>query len=376
MSHERIDATNVNRNQVWIFLGLTFGLTFLLDLFLYLTVGYGANAGTSFLLQMQMLIPASVAMILQLFVFKSSPIYHLKDRTRWFFYSYLGYALFHLLLAVSVVFVPNRTYQTIASVLIQLLLIAGLVLVVVLRLLLGKEPFHRAGLSGGQFRYYVLFGLLFVAIYGVMTGLNVLFGLGQPVNVKELLSQAAGGQAAGLDLIPGWALLLIVGAQSVLLGPILGLLVAFGEEYGWRGYLQGELVKMGKVRGILLLGIIWGLWHVPVIAMGHNYPGYPLLGSILMTFYTVALAFILGYAVLKSGSVWLAAFLHALNNQVASFLMVAVYMPNDPVFSFGVGLYGLVIWALVVGALLMLDRKEWLAASPSQLEPTIVPEET
>jgi hypothetical protein len=79
-----------------------------------------------------------------------------------------------------------------------------------------------------------------------------------------------------------------------------------------------------------------------------------------MTVYTIALAFIFGYAVLKSGSVWLAAFLHGLNNQVLAFLMAAVYMPDDPVFSFGTGIYGLIVLAVVVVALLLFDRKAWI----------------
>jgi membrane protease YdiL (CAAX protease family) len=160
-------------------------------------------------------------------------------------------------------------------------------------------------------------------------------------------------------LIPEFALLLLVGFQSVVIGPILGLLVAFGEEYGWRGYLQGELVKLGKVRGILLLGVIWGLWHAPIIMMGHQYPGYPFWGVVLMTWYTIVLAIFFGYAVLKSGSVWLAAFLHGLNNQVVAFLAIAVNRPDDPVFSFAYGLYGLIVLSIAVVVLLLADRTEW-----------------
>ena len=99
----------------------------------------------------------------------------------------------------------------------------------------------------------------------------------------------------------------------MLLGPILGLVITFGEEYGWRGYLQSELFKLGRVRGVLLLGVIWGVWHWPLILMGYNYPGHPLLGVVLMTLYTMGLGIVLSYAVLKSGSVLLAAFLHALS---------------------------------------------------------------
>jgi len=71
--------------------------------------------------------------------------------------------------------------------------------------------------------------------------------------------------------------------------------------------------------------------------------------------------------VLKSGGIWIAAFLHGLNNQVYSFLAMMVYKPDHPVFSFGVGLYGIVI-LLIVAGLLLLDR-EWTADnSPEQLQ--------
>jgi len=350
-----------NWRQVAAFVGVTFVLTYLLDLSLYLAGGYGANAATTLLLQVQMLIPACVAIVLQVFVFKDSPIYRLRGPARWFFYGYLVYAAIHLGIAISALLVANETYQIVASALIQLLLVVFLLLLLLLRLVAGKEAFAKAGLAGGKFWYYISFGLLVGAIYALMTGLNALFGLGQWVDFSMQLIQAAGDQAASAADIPNWLLLAIVGVQAVVLGPVLALPIAFGEEYGWRGYLQGELIKMGRVRGILLVGVIWGLWHAPIIAMGHNYPGYPVLGILLMTLYTIALGFLLGYAVLKSGSVWLAAFLHGLNNQAAAFLIAAVFRPDDPVFSFGLGLYGLIVWAIVVAGLLLLDRKTWTA---------------
>ncbi len=371
MGEEPLEAFKPNWKQVTAFLGLTFGLTYLLDLALYLTVGYGQGAGTLMLLQVQMLIPASVAIALQLWAFKESAIYHLRERTRWFFYLYLAYAVLYAALALSVLLVSSGPYQTLVSVLTLALSVGGLVFVIILRLVSGREAFERAGLAGGKIWLYLGFGLLLTVIYGTMTALNALFGLGQPADVGALI-EASGGQSAGLDMLPSYAIVLIGGVQSILLGPFLGMLVAFGEEYGWRGYLQGELIKLGKVRGILLVGVIWGLWHAPVIMMGHNYPGYPLLGVLVMTLYTIALAFFLGFAVLVSGSVWLAAYLHALNNALASFLMVLVYTPDDPVFSFGVGLYGLFVWAVVVAGLLIFGRRRWsapaLAARPQVTE--------
>ena len=153
-----------NWKQVATFLGLTFGLTYLLDLVLYLGGGYGGTPATGLLLQVQMLIPACVAIVLQVFVFKDSPIYHVRDRTRWFFYGYLVYALIHLGIAVGALLIANQTYQIIASAAVQLLLVVLLLLLVLLRLVAGKEAFQKAGLAGGNFWYYISLGLFLVAI--------------------------------------------------------------------------------------------------------------------------------------------------------------------------------------------------------------------
>ena len=321
-------ALKPNWRQVAAFVGLTFAITYLLDLVLYLTIGYSNHPATAILLQLQMLLPAAVAIALQLLIFRNSPLYRLKGPARWFFYFYLLYTFIYIGLAVSVYLMPNAIWTSVASLATLGLGLAGVLIAILLRLVAGRESFRRVGLAGGKVRYWIFFGLLTVLVYGLMTALNALLGLGEAVDIRAFLTQAGGGQAEALATVPDSALFLLLAVPTVLLGPFLGLLVSSGEEYGWRGYLQSELVKMGKVRGLLLLGIIWGLWHAPIIAMGHNYPGYPILGILIMTLYTTGLAFFLGYVVLKSGSPWLAAFLHAVNNQALS--LIHIFKPTRP----------------------------------------------
>ena len=348
---------DVNWKQVGLFLVLTFGLTWLLDLVLWLRVGYGQNLTTGVLLQLQMLLPAFCAIVLGMFVFKGSPLYTVrtnKERPRWFFYYFLIYTVIYAIVGAVMIISPNLTM---AGGVTQGLTILGLVILIILRAVSGREAFARAGLAGGKFVHWLLFAMGFVLFYGLQAALNYFFRLGELVDIMQLIAQLAPAQMEQVERMTPTALLLITGIQAVLLAPFTALLLGFGEEYGWRGYLQSELVRMGRVRGILLLGVIWGLWHAPVIVMGHNYPGYPVVGVFLMIGYTVGLGFVLGYAVLKSGSVLLAAFLHALNNQVVGFLSVMVYRPTDPVFSFGVGLYGIAVLAVIV--LLILRDPIW-----------------
>jgi membrane protease YdiL (CAAX protease family) len=348
----------VNWRQVGLYLGLTFGLTWLLDLALWLAGGYGQNGGTTVVLQLQMLLPAFCAIVLELFVFQNSALYQMRrsgERPIIFYYCFIAYTLIFAAVGIAALVSEAQAVTVASSLVAQGLTVLGLLVLIALRVASDRETFARAGLSGAKPVLWLLFAIGFALFYGLQTLLNIAFHLGEPVDVAQLMLQSLPGEE--MPPLPSTAFMLITGVQAVLLAPFLALLISFGEEYGWRGYLQRELVKLGKVKGILLLGIIWGIWHAPVIMMGHNYPGYPLAGVFLMTAYTVGLGFALSYAVFKSGSVLLASYLHALNNQVLSFLTVMVYQPSDPVFSFGVGLYGLITLAIVV--LLILRDPIW-----------------
>lgn len=340
----------VNWKQVGAFIGLTFGLTWLLDLALYLTGGLNSPAVTT-VLQFQMLLPAFSAMLLSMFFFKDSPIYIKtnRSRSRWFNWYYLLFTLIYLA-AVVVCFVRPDLVITLSSVLL-IPSVIGMILVIVLRATGGKNSFAGVGMGGGKPKLWLLFGLAILLFLGLQTALNWLFKMGQPVDLSVLLAQAA---ATGMTET---MLMLVITLQTIILGPFLGLLITFGEEYGWRGYLQPALYGLGRIRGVALVGIIWGIWHWPVIWMGYNYPGRPYLGSLLMVLFCIALAYILGYAVLKAKGVWIAAFLHALFNQCASYFMGMIYTPKDVAFSFGIGIPGLILMGLVV--LLILRDPVW-----------------
>jgi membrane protease YdiL (CAAX protease family) len=340
----------VNWRQVAWYLGVTFGLTWLVDLTLYLTGGL-ANPATKLLLQFQMLLPAFSAMLLGAFFFKGSPIYYRSNRgpSRWFVYFY--FVLTGLYLAGAIV---GLVQPGLSATLPSLLLIPnflGLILLVFLRLKGGKNTFVDAGMAGGKARIWFGYGLGVVVFFAFQTWLNYFFKLGTLVNLKTAFPQLAASN------MPAMAQLLSLALNAVVLGPFLGLIISFGEEYGWRGFLQTELTRLGRVRGVFLLGVIWGIWHWPMIWMGYNYPGQPLLGSLFMVVYCIILAYFLAYAVFKSKGVWTAAYLHALNNQTLSFLVMFVVAPTSVVYSFGIGLPALALGATVV--LLLLRDPVW-----------------
>ena len=340
----------VNWPHVWAYIGLSFGLAWLIDLVLYLNGGL-AHPSALLMLQFQMLMPAFAALLLGVFFFKESPIYYKTNRTasRWFIYYY--FLMTFAFLSAGVVAMIQPALVTRLSGPLLLLSVVGLLLLLVMRWRGGPQSFAGAGMAFGKIRIWLLYGLAMLLFYGLETLLNYVFKFGTLVDITKLYPP--GTTAA----IPPLALLGSAFLNAVIIGPFLGLIITFGEEYGWRGYLQSELVHLGRIRGVGLLGIIWGVWHWPIIWMGYNYPGQPVLGPLLMTAYTLVLAYFLAYAVFKSKGLWTAAYLHALNNQSMAFFMAAVVTPVSRVMSFGIGIPALVLCALVV--LLLLRDPIW-----------------
>ncbi len=119
-------------------------------------------------------------------------------------------------------------------------------------------------------------------------------------------------------------------ALTILGFSFLSAVLAFGEEIAWRGYLQGKLVaKNGTFKGILLVGIIWGFWHLPYNLAGYNYPENPILGAFLLfPLTTVFASFFLGWLTLNSKSVWPAVLGHAFVNTIIGTLVGGMNYSN------------------------------------------------
>jgi len=128
-------------------------------------------------------------------------------------------------------------------------------------------------------------------------------------------------------------------------------LFTFGEEYGWRGYLLPRLLPLGEIRASVLLGLIWGVWHLPLLLAGLNYPGVNVwLAIIVFIFVTVALSFTYTwFYVASSGSVLVAAVFHASTNQFSDTFWVPPLLsganPFAPSLITAVLIMGLVITA-------------------------------
>lgn len=117
---------------------------------------------------------------------------------------------------------------------------------------------------------------------------------------------------------------IISAASAITFAPWVNMLFAVGEEAGWRGVLYPALKeKLGRTKGRILGGVIWGVWHWPLMVLsgyeyGSVYWGAPVLGPILFCVFTVSIGIVLDALYERSGSIWVPALAHGAVNAFAS----------------------------------------------------------
>lgn len=168
---------------------------------------------------------------------------------------------------------------------------------------------------------------------------------------------ASGGQPLPWGLSAEQFALISVIADVALVFTLLiplNAIFAFGEEFGWRSYLLPRLSPLGGVTAAIITGVIWGLWHAPLILLdGYDYPGHPVLGVGMMVIFTTATGVIFAWLRFRSGSVWPSTLAHAaLNAQApAAWLFLS---PGDSLIRPFNGILGLIP---------MIALALWLAAT-------------
>jgi len=142
--------------------------------------------------------------------------------------------------------------------------------------------------------------------------------------------------------------------QGLIAGVTVNALAAFGEETGWRGFLLKNLKEMHFFKAALIIGFIWGIWHAPLILMGHNYPQHPQIGVFMMIVFCILLTPIMQYLTIKSKSVIASAIAHGTLNAVAGISIMVISGGND--LAIGItGIAGFITLFIFVLAIFVYD---------------------
>jgi uncharacterized protein len=222
--------------------------------------------------------------------------------------------LVFLLLAFGLAWIPflllHSTTNPAVQVLIVLLQFSPALAAALVRGPLLQEGFADSGLRLNLTRRQSLttygFALLLLPLLlvgAILLGLMLHLATWAPQS-----SQTTGVLPMGFSGIPLPSNVVGIVVEVAVLSNV-GALVTFGEEFGWRGYLLPRLMPLGQTWAILLSGVIWAAWHLPLnLLYGVNggLQGFPF-----WLIWTIGLGAVLGWLRLRAQSVWPAALMHA-----------------------------------------------------------------
>lgn len=181
-----------------------------------------------------------------------------------------------------------------------------------------KEGFKNSYLClnfKGNLKYY-LSSILVPLGYAVIESMAVIFLFAPEMSI--------GGKINSDNLLLGLAAISQQAATAIML-----YIPFFGEEFGWRAYLTPKMTELlPEPLAVFVSGIIWGLWHAPLTASGHNfgldYPFFPWLGIGFMCIFCASLSAFLTLLTKRTGSVFPACIAHGVNNQAGAGIILTL----------------------------------------------------
>ena len=282
--------TAVEKRQLVIFALVAFALPYLLGILM----GFAYHAGSNVKVfpSAQMFYPAAGAILALLLTRRED-----KTLPRKFYFCFLAVTALMALCAIASAIAPSLPWEGVSNGVIM----AGSVLCWVFYFADGKARRTAWGLRLNRwvFAAFAVFVVLYVARLALLSGLMVLI---DP-------SLAASESSSGVT--PLYFTIMLV---SMPLNFLLVYTAIFGEEYGWRGFLQPLLQKRFGLRGgILVLGVAWGLWHLPINIFFYspNTWGLSVLNQVVLC---ICYSVFFGFAYMKTRSIWAPVLIHFFNN--------------------------------------------------------------
>ncbi len=226
-----------------------------------------------------------------------------------------------------------------------------------------KEKFNHTGLVNFKVSWTwvvawllpVVLVFLCILINGLMPGVSLEYNSEQLINQYHVPENQQEMVREQMGQMPAYLMMIITLVSGLAAGVTVNAIAAFGEEYGWRNYLVGALREVKFWKAALFIGFVWGIWHFPLILMGHNYPNEPQWGVLLMVVFCVLAGVIELYFVLKSKSMIVAAIMHGTINAVAGMTIYFTLGGND--FLNGMtGLSGFIVMVVTIFCIWIYDK--------------------
>jgi membrane protease YdiL (CAAX protease family) len=304
---------------------------------------------------------------LRFFAVPKSKIMHSEFyHKRLWAYMGLAFGFSWAIFGIAFLFFGKDMGQTVMTVVSVLFMFGPLLSTLALERFSDKKFKASSLLIRFKFNQWILLAIVLMPLYALMSfGISLIFpsvsydpemtGMMErfaqsfsPEELEEMKQQAE-------DLPIPLALLMVI--QAIIAGPTINAFFAFGEELGWRAFMLRAMGKWKFWPAALFSGAIWGLWHAPLILMGHNYPEHPVMGVGMMILWCMALSPLFVYLTLVSKSSINAAIMHGTLNAAAGLAIVYAYGSDLMIGVTGLG--GILVAAFLSILLIPLDRFVW-----------------
>ncbi|KOF56001.1 MULTISPECIES: CPBP family intramembrane glutamic endopeptidase [Clostridium] len=274
-------------------LTIIFSVTYLMGIILFLVYkNLDKSAGQYFAL-VQMLYPAFAAICMKLYYEKSNMPKELIK----FFKEYIAFFILCIVILIVGIFAYRKYVELVLNMVVGIFSLIAFVKIIDDK----NKYFERISMIlRKNIKITMLLSLAFIVIRLIEVGTSgVICGFSSR-EIKNVIIT--------ISFLP----------ISLLIGIVAAFMPYFGEELGWRGYLQPRLqVLFGKKVGIVVLGVIWGMWHLPLCITLYG-PKTPVYSIISYPFFCTFLAIFFGFVYMKTGNLWSTIILHIINNSLAS----------------------------------------------------------
>lgn len=199
--------------------------------------------------------------------------------------------------------------------------------------------------------------LLLSLLFSIMVpGARLHYGPENIIAFQGLEGEAADTVTAQFSSMSPAMMIISTLIGGVFAGCTINAVAAFGEEYGWRNYMVDALRGEKFWKTALIIGLVWGIWHAPLILRGHNYPQHPVAGVAMMCVFCLLFGALELYFVLKTKSVIPAALMHGTLNAIAGASLMLIQGGNDLTVGM-TGACGFAAIAIVLSAVWFYDSR-------------------
>ncbi len=292
------------RKKLYVFFAVAFGVTAIMSVFMFIGLRGGKDL-TAFVNAM-MTYPACGVILGMLFFDRKEKKLPIVG-----FYTFLITAAIMMIIAVISAFAPQQMIDSGAgevsnwNMYSQYVLMLGSIVAYIAFWACGREKRENTGLCRKNIVLSVVMILVFLVLFFLR---NYLALITADLMSGESLANISELNASTFNPMNWFS------AAMVMINFPITIIAFLGEEYGWRYYLQPIMQKKFGLRlGVVLLGVVWGLWHTAADFMFYSTTSGPqLLVTQIIT--CVTMGIFMGYAYMKTQNIWVVAIMHFINN--------------------------------------------------------------